>query len=152
MLTNYNQTLTSHNTRLQSLIDVANDLPEAGSAGGGSEIETCSIMVSKNEMMLTGGAIGYDIVGYCVTILDSNNNITTITNSNDIDGNSEIIDNVVVGSIATIFIPNASCSGIYLVGATLLYSHSDGKIFTVQINNSEENYNGATVLLAPIYP
>ena len=43
MSTNYNQTLTSHNTRLQSLIDVANDLPEAGSAGGGSEIETYEV-------------------------------------------------------------------------------------------------------------
>lgn len=43
----YLETLTSHNTQLQGLIDKANALPDAGSGGGSDEF--CVICITRDE-------------------------------------------------------------------------------------------------------
>lgn len=44
----YLDTLTSHNTLLQGLINKANALPDAGSGGGGGSLATCTVTIVNN--------------------------------------------------------------------------------------------------------
>ena len=50
----YLETLQQHNTSIQSLIDTANNLPEAGSSSGGGSVETCTIHISCSTSDING--------------------------------------------------------------------------------------------------
>lgn len=56
----YLQTLQQHNASLQSLIDTANALPEAGSGSGGG-VETCTV-----ELLSTSDSIGFH---WCIAMI-----------------------------------------------------------------------------------
>lgn len=45
----YLETLQSHNTRLSTLVDKANSLPEAGGSGGGVSVETVTLTIVNNS-------------------------------------------------------------------------------------------------------
>lgn len=49
-MSNYNTSLQSNNTDLQSILDTINALPEAGGSGGAS-VETCTVNLSYTGFM-----------------------------------------------------------------------------------------------------
>lgn len=75
----YLETLTSHNTQLQGLIDKANALPDAGGSGGGGSVETCTVTID---------CINGNIAHIAATIVE--NGVETIyTRMSNIDSDSE---------------------------------------------------------------
>ena len=80
----YLDTLTSHNTQLQGLIDKANALPDAG--GGGGSLATCTVRFYFADLpwLIPGdmAAIAYNKV--------ENGSITTKVEEIDIGNNDEV--------------------------------------------------------------
>ena len=69
----YLDTLTSHNTQLQGLINKANALPNAGSGGGGS-LATCTVTTVNNaECSWVGGAPCECLYIYATVLNDAGN-------------------------------------------------------------------------------
>ena len=61
----YLETLQSHNTRLSTLVDKANSLPEAGGGSGGASVETCTVTITNNigsKLSWTDLQIGIPVV------------------------------------------------------------------------------------------
>ncbi len=106
------QTLQSHNTQLQGLIDKANALPDAGSggSGGGASVETCTVTIqftsSGDPANVTISGVQY-IDGHIspLAIDDYDSNRTTGVTS------PYVIENVVKNSTLSI-----SCETYFMLG------------------------------------
>lgn len=89
----YLETLNSHNTQIQNLINKANSLPEAGSGGGGS-IDTCTVIIN-----CTAASSGWK---YSCTAYENNQFVIKCSDFYDGVSSSVItLTNVVCGSTIT---------------------------------------------------
>ena len=59
----YLETLNSHNTQIQNLINKANSLPEAGGSGGTGGAELCTVTITMIDMPPAGDELFYYIDG-----------------------------------------------------------------------------------------
>lgn len=97
----YNSRLQEANTDLQSLIDKANALPDAGSGsgggGGGAAIETCTVTIheSYSNPFPPGGT---SFLVYCTTL---NDGVLQASKFKVLCEETTSISNVVCGSIVT---------------------------------------------------
>ena len=134
-MSTYNSIISQNNSRLQSLIDTANNLPEAGS-GGTTEIETCSVTINFTGSGDPRNAYisGIQLVDGAITplyILDEDNNYTTGVTS------PYIITNIIKDTALTF-----SISGSFLLGALksegceLVYRHPSSGTFSYKITDS----------------
>lgn len=103
----YLETLTSHNTQLQGLIDKANALPDAGSGGGSGEILTATV-----EIVTGGWARAF------ATVYEDGDIQSVWRNPTG----SWIFENVVSGSSFVVIAQDTG--GTFMVtGATAINSH-----------------------------
>ena len=108
--------LQTNNTNLQSLIDKANALPEAGSGGGSASVDTCRVTIISNGV---GGALFNSFYYTCY----SNSELTSQMSYYRTD-NTTARDEVVKGSIIA-FTGATNLISITCNGGSVLYCKAD---------------------------
>ena len=129
--------LQTNNTNLQSLINKANALPDAGSGGGGGNIETTTLAIMTDYTSMTRNNI---YIGRVCCSIYENGIISSGTALYD-DQNVQI-PNVIMGSDVTILLTNTSglALGIETYNTATVITQQNG-VASLRITASEAGYS-----------
>lgn len=124
--------LQDNNTALQSLIDKANSLPDAGSGGGsssGNSADVCSLFVDFSANVNSAGIsyVSFENGEFDGGLIQLTSNNSTIT-----------INNVVVGSVIRVSYRGYNLPGFTLVGMELKdYISTMDRAYKITANANE---------------
>lgn len=134
----YESTIQNHNAQIQALIDQANALPDAG---GGTSVETLRVRISR-----TGGVF-VQPTGTAVASVWNDNEVGQQTLQITDDSLEYFIDNVIKGSLVTLFL-NEQMGGVGISGdGSLIMSSPEKTVFCIQVNAvQDEGYDYISLL------